>query len=209
VSQHVLYTVGHSTRPFDEFVSLLRRHGITTIADVRRFPRSRKYPHFNDEALAATLPGAGIRYVPLPALGGRRNTSAQSVNTGWRNEGFRGYADYMQTEQFEQGLAELIRLASEAPTATMCAEAVPWRCHRSLISDAMGVRGWEVLDVISDARPAPHKLTPFAKVEGTRITYPPAEGPTLFDQATPPPPAAQPDRADASSGRSRSRKRAR
>jgi uncharacterized protein (DUF488 family) len=172
-----LYTVGHSTRSFDDFVTLLTRHGVRAIADVRRFPKSRKYPHFNDDALAESLPAAGIQYAPAPALGGRRRTSPDSVNTGWRNDSFRGYADYMQTPSFEEGIARLIQLATQAPTAIMCAEAVPWRCHRSLISDAMLVRGWVVLDVVSDSAPTPHKLTPFAQAEGTRITYPkpPAE----------------------------------
>ena len=182
-----LYTVGHSTRSLDAFVGLLTHHGVRAIADVRRFPRSRKYPHFNDESLAESLPPLGLRYVPVPALGGRRRTSPDSINTGWRNDGFRGYADYTLTAAFEQGLQNLLNLAAEAPTAMMCAEAVPWRCHRSLIADAALVRGWRVLDIVSEAAPAPHKLTPFAVVEGTRITYPEPAGPTdpgqpqLFD----------------------------
>ena len=170
-----LYTVGHSTRALEDFIALLKGHGVAAIADVRRFPRSRKYPHFNDDALAESLPSSGLRYAPVPALGGRRRTSAGSPNTGWRNEGFRGYADYMLTPPFEQGLAQLAALAAETPTAMMCAEAVPWRCHRSLIADAMLVRGWQVLDVVGDAAPTPHKLTKFAKVDGTRITYPISE----------------------------------
>jgi uncharacterized protein (DUF488 family) len=172
VSPPTLYTVGHSTRSLDDFVALLKHHGVAALADVRRFPKSRKYPHFNDDALARSLPGAGIRYAPVPALGGRRGTSAESVNTGWRNAGFRGYADYMQTSAFEKGLGELLTLAAEAPTAMICAEAVPWRCHRSLVGDAALVRGWQVLDIVGEAAPKPHKLTPFARVEGTRITYP-------------------------------------
>ena len=182
-----LYTIGHSTRSFDDFVTLLTRHHVRAIADVRRFPRSRKYPHFNDESLADSLPRAGIDYLPFPSLGGRRKTTPDSVNLGWRNESFRGYADYLQTPAFEEGLGSLIEVARQTPTAIMCAEAVPWRCHRSLIADAMLVRGWEVLDIVSDAAPSPHKLTPFAKVEGTRITYPAPEAEpqstqhTLFD----------------------------
>ena len=168
----ILYTVGHSTRSLDEFVALLRRHGVCALADVRRFPKSRKYPHFNDDALAVSLPAAGVRYAPIPALGGRRNTSPASVNTGWRNEGFRGYADYMATPAFAGGLDQLLALAAEAPTAMMCAEAVPWRCHRSLIADAALVRGWRVLDIVGDAQPKPHKLTTFARVDGMQITYP-------------------------------------
>ena len=189
MARRTLYTVGHSTRSFDEFVGVLKQHAVRAVADVRRFPRSRKYPHFNDDALGEALPDAGVRYVPVPALGGRRRASADSINTGWRNEGFRGYADYMQTPQFEEGLARLAELAEGTPTAVMCAEAVPWRCHRSLISDAMLVRGWEVLDIVGEASPAPHRLTPFARVEGVRITYPAAAGdadkaaagPGLFD----------------------------
>ena len=168
-----LYTVGHSTRSLDAFVALLTHHGVSCVADVRRFPRSRKYPHFNDDALAHSLPAAGIEYAPFPALGGRRRTIPNSPNTGWRNEGFRGYADHMASPEFLGGIERLAAQASKVPTVIMCAEAVPWRCHRSLIADAMLVRGWTVLDIVSDADPTPHKLTPFAKVTGTTITYPP------------------------------------
>lgn len=178
-----IYTIGHSTRAWDEFVALLHEHAVKAVADVRRFPASRKYPHFNADALAMCLPEAHIRYVPLPSLGGRRKAHADSVNTGWRNEGFRGYADYMQTRPFEQGLHELTNLAAEAATAIMCAEAVPWRCHRSLIADAMLVRGWQVLDIVGPGKAAEHKLTPFARVEGLRITYPPLQtSESLFDE---------------------------
>jgi uncharacterized protein (DUF488 family) len=171
-----LFTVGHSTRPFDEFVGILKAHGIATLADVRRYPRSRKFPYFNDDQLAAALPGLGLRYVPMKALGGRRRAAADSVNTGWTSEGFRGYADYMLTPAFEAGLQELIALASAAPTVIMCAEAVPWRCHRALIADAMLVRGWRVLDIMSETSAPPHALTAFARVDGTRITYPATAG---------------------------------
>jgi uncharacterized protein (DUF488 family) len=167
-----LYTVGHSTRPFNEFVGMLKAHGITAVADVRRYPRSRKFPYFNDDELAATLPQVGLRYIPIKALGGRRRAAADSVNTGWTSEGFRGYADYMQTPAFEAGIEALVALASATPTAIMCAEAVPWRCHRSLISDAMLVRGWRVLDIMSETSAPPHELTGFARVDGTTITYP-------------------------------------
>ena len=174
VEPPTLYTVGHSTRSLDAFVNLLKRHGVGAVADVRRFPKSRKYPHFNDDALSLSLPEAGLQYVPIPLLGGRRRALPDSPNTGWRNEGFRGYADYTMTPPFAQGLEHLLTLAARTPTAMMCAEAVPWRCHRSLIADAALVRGWRVLDIVGDAAPAPHKLTPFARVEGTRITYPAA-----------------------------------
>ena len=172
-----LYTVGHSTRSLDAFVNLLTRHGVACVADVRRFPRSRKYPHFNDEELARTLPRSGIDYVAFPALGGRRRTTPDSPNAGWRNEGFRGYADYMTSVEFLGGIERLAERASKSPTVIMCAEAVPWRCHRSLIADAMLVRGWDVLDIVGDADPSPHKLTPFAKADGTTITYPPEKTP--------------------------------
>jgi uncharacterized protein (DUF488 family) len=169
----LLYTVGHSTRTLEDFVDLLAQHGVRAVGDVRRFPGSRKYPHFNVDALARSLPAVGIRYVPLPALGGRRRAAADSPNTGWRNEGFRGYADHMQTAEFAAGLDELVAVAGELPTAIMCAEAVPWRCHRSLIADAMLVRGWDVLDLTGPRAAKPHRLTPFARVDGTRIVYPP------------------------------------
>jgi uncharacterized protein (DUF488 family) len=174
VTQPTVYTVGHSTRSLDELIALLKQHGVRAVADVRRFPKSRKYPHFNDEALAMSLPAAGFRYLPLPALGGRRRAMLDSVNTGWRNESFRGYADYMQTPAFEAGVSQLSALAAQTPTAMMCAEAVPWRCHRSLIADAMLARGWEVLDIVGGSAPTPHKLTPFARVEGSHVTYPAA-----------------------------------
>ena len=174
-SDRTLFTVGHSTRPFDEFVALLKAHGVAVLADVRRYPRSRKFPYFNDDELAATLPPLGLRYVPIKALGGRRRAAADSVNTGWTSEGFRGYADYMQTPAFEEGLEELMQLARTQPTTTMCAEAVPWRCHRSLISDALLVRGWRVMDIMSARKTNEHKLTKFARVEGKTVTYPPEQ----------------------------------
>jgi uncharacterized protein (DUF488 family) len=173
-----LFTVGHSTRTLDEFVEMLKAHGVRTIADVRRFPKSRRYPHFNDEALAAELPGRGLRYEPFKGLGGRRKALKDSVNTAWRNESFRGYADFMQTPAFEAALAELVALAADVPTAIMCAEAVPWRCHRSLIADAMLARGWAVFDVMTATSAPPHKMRPFAVVRRRRVTYP-AE--TLFE----------------------------
>ena len=172
-----LYTVGHSTRSLDAFVTLLTHHKVRCVADVRRFPRSRKYPHFNADALARTLPDAGLTYAPLPALGGRRRTLPDSPNTGWRNDGFRGYADHMTSAEFLGGIERLADLASQSPTAIMCAEAVPWRCHRSLVADALLVRGFQVLDIMSQTKATPHKLTPFARVEGTTITYPSPESP--------------------------------
>jgi uncharacterized protein (DUF488 family) len=175
-----LYTVGHSNRSWDDFLTLVTSHDIATIADVRRFPGSRRLPQFNDGQLAHALPASGIDYLPCPDLGGRRKPNADSVNTGWRNDSFRAYADYMQTEAFLTALEELIRAASRRPTAVMCAEAVPWRCHRSLIADAMLVRGWRVLDIMSPTSAKPHKLTPFARVNGTQITYPPEQATLPF-----------------------------
>jgi uncharacterized protein (DUF488 family) len=174
-----LYTIGHSTRPLEEFLAILSEHEIKLLVDVRTVPRSRRVPQFNTENLAESFPRHHINYLHLPTLGGLRKTHSDSINTGWRNQSFRGYADYMQTSNFESGLNELIELARRNPTAIMCAEAVPWRCHRSLIADALLIRGWEVIDLFSTTSAKPHKLTDFAKVEGTHLTYPPPQ-PLLF-----------------------------
>jgi uncharacterized protein (DUF488 family) len=173
-----VYTVGHSTRRQEEFIQLLCRHEVTTLADVRRFPGSRRHPHFNREQLAAALPSAGVRYVHIMRLGGRRNTKPEaSPNQGWRNAAFRAYADYMLTDEFEQGVRELLSLAWDGPLAIMCAEAVPWRCHRWLLSDALTVRGCVVSHIHSVERADLHELTSFARVEGPRIEYPPEQPP--------------------------------
>jgi uncharacterized protein (DUF488 family) len=174
-----LFTIGHSTRTPEEFLAILKAHQIKMLVDVRTVPRSRRVPQFNTENLSETLPRHHIQYLHLPALGGLRKARPDSLNTGWRNDSFRGYADYMQTPQFESGLNELMAVAEKQATAIMCAEAVPWRCHRSLIADALLVRGWEVLDLFSEQSAKPHKLTDFAKVEGTQVTYPSAQ-PQLF-----------------------------
>ncbi len=174
-----IYTVGHSTRSAEEFAALLEAHGVEAIADVRLIPKSRRYPHFHDDQLARWLPEAGIAYIPFKQLGGRRRPAKDSINIGWRNDSFRGYADFMQTKAFIQALTALMDAAQQRPTATMCAEAVPWRCHRSLISDALLVRGWQVLDIMSPTKHSLHKLTRFAKVDGLRVIYPPEE-PQLF-----------------------------
>jgi uncharacterized protein (DUF488 family) len=167
-----LFTIGHSTRTLDELVALLRASGVSILADIRTIPRSRHNPQFNREALGPALRRRHVRYVHLSSLGGLRRTRKDSPNTGWRNASFRGYADYMLTEDFEHGLAELEALAEEGRVAVMCAEAVPWRCHRSLVADAVTVRGGAVEDITGPGTPHPHRLTPFAHVEGTRITYP-------------------------------------
>ena len=167
-----LYTVGHSTRTLEELVAVLRSHGVAAVADVRRFAGSRRLPQFNAEHLAAELPRLGLAYLPCPLLGGRRKPGPGTANAGWRNASFRAYADYMQTPAFVEGLDQLIQEAERQPVAMMCAEAVPWRCHRSLIADALLVRGWSVLDVMSTTTATPRKLTPFARVDGTWVTYP-------------------------------------
>jgi len=168
----VVFTVGHSTHPLGEFIALLKAHGVKRLVDVRTVPRSRHNPQFNSDLLADALHAARIVYTHLPGLGGLRHAGKDSPNTGWRNASFRGYADYMQTPEFADALHELLALAERQTVAIMCAEAVPWRCHRSLIADALIVRGIPVEHITSPTRRQPHKLTPFAKVVGEEITYP-------------------------------------
>jgi DNA-3-methyladenine glycosylase II len=167
-----IFTIGHSTRPIEEFLGLLRAAHVDALADVRTIPRSRRHPQFNSDALADALAAAGIRYRHVAKLGGLRHARPDSANTGWRNASFRGYADYMQTDAFEAGLDELRDLAASGTTAIMCAEAVPWRCHRSLVADVLIARGAAVLDIVGAGRPATHRMTPFARVDGARVTYP-------------------------------------
>ena len=176
MAAQTIYTVGHSTRSAEEFVALLTAHAIGRLVDVRTIPRSRRNPQFGSEALAATLAEVGIEYLWLRALGGLRRPRPDSVNSGWRNESFRGYADYMQTPEFAEAVDELVALGGGDDLAIMCAEAVPWRCHRSLIGDALVVRGVDVLDIMSLDKAVPHRLTSFARVDGTRITYPQTDG---------------------------------
>ena len=170
-----VFTVGHSTLPIEQFVALLRAYEIRRLADVRTVPRSRRNPQFNADALASALRAENIEYTPLPSLGGLRHARKDSPNGGWRNASFRGYADYMQTPEFESGLESLIRSSREKRTVIMCAEAVPWRCHRSLVADALEVRDIPVVEVLSAKSARMHKLTPFARVDGTRVTYPPEQ----------------------------------
>lgn len=165
-------TVGHSTHPIEEFIRILEAHGIQRLVDVRTIPRSRRNPQFNRENLPASLKAAAIEYQHMPALGGLRRPRADSINTGWRNASFRGYADYMQTPEFRDNLAKLIEIAGAGSTAIMCAEAVPWRCHRSLIADALVARGIPVREILSATSQRPHELTPFARVEASEVTYP-------------------------------------
>jgi len=167
-----IFTIGHSTRPIEEFIELLRANGVTQLIDIRTIPKSRHNPQFDADRLRASLGQARIRYRHLKELGGLRHARADSVNLGWRNLSFRGFADYMQTPEFARGLERAVDLARGHVTALMCAEAVPWRCHRSLVADALAVRGIRVLEIVSARPPAEHKLTPFASVRGTSITYP-------------------------------------
>ena len=168
----VLLTVGHSTRPIEEFLALLETHGIRKIVDVRSVPHSRRNPQFDIDVLPGSLTARGIDYIHLPSLGGLRRALADSPNAGWRNAAFRGFADYMQTPDFEEALDELIATARRQRTSVMCAEAVPWRCHRSLIADALTVRGIAVKHITGPSSVGAHRLTPFARVEGMRLTYP-------------------------------------
>jgi uncharacterized protein (DUF488 family) len=169
----VVLTIGHSTRTLDGFIRLLQAQGVEQVVDVRTVPRSRRNPQFNRETLPDALKGVGIDYEHVAGLGGLRRARADSVNVGWRNASFRGFADYMQTPEFAANLDSLIALAKAKRITLMCAEAVPWRCHRSLIADALVVRGIKVAHIMSGVRVQEHTLTPFARVEGLRITYPP------------------------------------
>jgi uncharacterized protein (DUF488 family) len=168
----MIFTVGHSTRPIEEFIRLLGEHEIELLVDVRTIPKSRYNPQFNTEALRKSLQGAEIEYVHNPGLGGLRHPHKDSMNVGWRNDSFRGYADYMQTEEFRGNLEKLIDLASAKRVAIMCAEAVPWRCHRSLISDALLARGIVASHIVGTGEPKPHTLTSFAVINGCAVTYP-------------------------------------
>jgi len=174
-ARSLIHTVGHSTRERDELVALLRAHGVDALADVRRFPGSKRLPHFNAEALGAALPAEGIAYEHYPELGGRRSRVPGSPNGGWDNAAFQGYADHMASDEFARGLARLEAWARERSVAVMCAEAPWWRCHRRLLADALLVRGHEVRHIVDDREAAQHELTEFAHVEDGRLTYPPAQ----------------------------------
>jgi uncharacterized protein (DUF488 family) len=168
---HVL-TIGHSTRSIEEFIALLKAHAVERLVDIRTVPKSRRNPQFHTDALAASLAEAGIEYIHMRELGGLRHPRKDSTNSAWRNDSFRGYADYMQTPAFDDALDRLLELAGERRTTVMCAEAVPWRCHRSLVADALTARRHDVHHIMSDTRLDRHKLTPFARVERERVTYP-------------------------------------
>ncbi len=167
-----IFTVGHSTRSLDEFGALLRAHDIAQLGDVRTVPKSRRHPHFAGDALAVSLPAVGIAYRHQPALGGLRKPRRDSTNSAWRHEGFRGYADYMESTAFGDAIDDLIAWARVSRTAVMCAEAVWWRCHRQLIADALVARGVTVQHIQTATSAPAHKLTEFAQVAGDRVSYP-------------------------------------
>jgi uncharacterized protein (DUF488 family) len=174
-----MLTIGHSNRPLDEFLRMLTAHGVQLLVDIRTMPRSRHNPQFNTENLPESLKAHGIGYLHMRGLGGLRRASKESTNTGWRNPHFRGYADYMQTPEFARHLAELVKLDGEQSVAIMCAEAVPWRCHRSLVADALTAKGIHVLHIMSVTQSNPHKLTSFGQIDGSTVKYP-AETLNLF-----------------------------
>lgn len=176
-----IFTIGHSTHPIEEFISILKAYDIKTLADIRTIPRSRHNPQFSQEYLAQALESSGVVYHYMKDLGGLRHTKKDSPNMGWRNASFRGYADYMQTLEFGHAVKELIALGKASRTAIMCAEAVPWRCHRSLVGDALLVRHMHVQDIMSAHKSSPHKLTKFAQVKGQKILYPPASEEGVHD----------------------------
>jgi len=185
----LILTIGHSTRPIAEFIALLRQHGVEQLVDIRTIPRSRHNPQFNSGALAKSLDHEGIAYTHIKELGGLRHPRRDSINSGWRNASFRGYADYMQTEEFEEAVRRLLELCAQKLCAVMCAEAVPWRCHRSLLADALVARGLPVEHILSGSRRDVHSLTPFAQIQNDRVVYPQAEAEVQRKKAA----AAQPE----------------
>jgi uncharacterized protein (DUF488 family) len=168
----IVMTIGHSTRASKEFIQLLKAHQVQRLVDVRTVPRSRHNPQFNRSELSPALHSSRLHYTYMPGLGGFRHARLDSLNTGWHNASFRGFADYMQTPEFRKNIEDLVKLAKSERIAIMCAEAVPWRCHRSLIADALLARGIEVQEITSAIRTRPHTLTPWGKINGTQVTYP-------------------------------------
>jgi uncharacterized protein (DUF488 family) len=195
-----IFTIGHSTRSIDEFIRILHSHGVRRIVDVRTIAKSRHNPQFGEDALGPSLAEQGIGYERFEVLGGLRHTNSHSVNGAWRNASFRGYADYMQTPEFAAGIDELIALGAREAVAIMCAEAVPWRCHRSLIADALLVRGIDVLDIMSEKGAKPHAMTRFAQVDGLTITYPPEPGQEAGETANASPEAGNAESGNAGNG---------
>lgn len=173
--KEVLFTIGHSTRTTAEFIDLLKAHNVQGVVDVRSIPKSRHNPQFNSKTIESSLKKAGIHYTHIAELGGLRQTTAESKNLGWNNRSFRGFADYMSTPEFESGIMLLEKIARKETTAIMCAEAVPWRCHRSLIADALTKRHWSVFDIMTLKNASPHRLTPFLKVRQGKLIYPEPE----------------------------------
>jgi uncharacterized protein (DUF488 family) len=168
-----IFTIGHSNRPIDDFLRILEAHGVKRLVDIRTIPRSRHNPQFNADSVGKSMRAAGIDYKPMKELGGLRHAKRDSINTGWKNASFRGFADYMQTPEFAAAIDALIETAGAGkPTAIMCAEAVPWRCHRSLVADSLIARGIDVQHIMSATRTRPHEITSFARVHGAEITYP-------------------------------------
>jgi uncharacterized protein (DUF488 family) len=166
-----IWTIGHSTRPLEEFLSMLRSFNIQTVADIRRFPGSRKFPQYNEEALSVSLPQNNIQYVELKSLGGRRKVKPDSKNTAWRNAAFRGYADYMETDSFKEGVTELENIALKQHTAYMCSEAVWWRCHRSMVSDYLKTNGWNVMHIMGIGKEEAHPYTAPARIVNGKLNY--------------------------------------
>lgn len=167
-----LYTIGHSTRPLAELVDILKSFGVRHLIDVRTIPKSKYNPQYNKESLAKDLPAEHISYELMAGLGGLRHAQKDSINLGWRNSSFRGYADYMQTKEFDDNLSKLMVIAKKIPTAIMCAEAVPWRCHRSLVADALVAKHFEVQNILSKDKTTTHKLNPMAKIKDGKLYYP-------------------------------------
>ncbi len=168
----IVFTIGHSTRSLDDFIALLREHGIQQLIDIRTIPKSRHNPQFNQPDLRRALKNKRIGYRHMKGLGGLRHAKKDSINMAWQNASFRGFADYMQTDEFQKNLEKLMDYARKKQVAIMCAEAVPWRCHRSLIGDALLVHGFDVENIMSHTTTEPHTLTPWAAVRGTKVWYP-------------------------------------
>jgi|SRR5579863_2470101 len=172
VESNTIFTIGHSTRALEDFIAILKAYEIERLVDIRTVPRSRTNPQFNRDTLPAALGQRGIGYEHLAALGGLRHTRSESINTGWRNLSFRGFADYMGTAEFHEGIERLIAIARTYRSAIMCAEAVPWRCHRSLVADVLLVHGFHVNHIMSAAKANPHTMTSFALVANGEVSYP-------------------------------------
>jgi uncharacterized protein (DUF488 family) len=170
-SDRTIWTIGHSTRSLEEFIAILVSFEIEVLADIRSYPGSRRYPHFNEKALEKSLPEAKISYIHLPELGGRRKMKPDSRNTVWRNAAFRGYADYMETEEFRNGIRSLENIALDKRIAYMCSEAVWWRCHRSLVSDYLKSTGWKILHIMGIGKSEEHPYTSAARIENGRLVY--------------------------------------